>query len=354
MRDSATFYTVSDAPFFAGTVALVNSLRITRNGGDVVILDHGLAADQRKRLERHATVVTIDGRHAAGAYVYKAFPHLLGARGLAVLIDSDMIVTRALDELLRAAADGRICVFADAIPHRERWFAEWHDVLELRAPLRRQMYFNSGFVALSIGHWPDFLARWWDLCARIPPEEVFADVAQPFWAADQDALSALLASEIPFDAVEVLPEYAQAYPDEQLRAKVDVRTLRCTLDGRPVAILHHSLGPKVWAPRGWIRLRLDAYVRLLPRLLFADDVPIRLRFDEVPFWLRPNVQGRVAARTLDAAHGSLRRAVHASPDLIRRRLLALRNHVVVSRGRRSLSPRAEPLGRACPGSRRRA
>jgi hypothetical protein len=330
MNDPATFYTISDAPFFPGTAALVNSLRLTRNEGEIVVLDRGLTPDQRARLEPHVTVVDLDVERPAGSYVYKAFPHLVGASGIVVVIDSDMIVTRTLGDLTRGAEDGRICVFADHRAHRQRSFAEWHEALELRAPLRRQTYLNSGFVALSTVHWPEFLRRWWDLCACIPPEQVFADVSQPFWAADQDALSAFLASEIPADAVEILPDHAEAYPDDQLRVDVNPSTLRCSLEGQPVSILHHTLGPKVWDARGWLRLRLDAYVRLLPRLLFADDVAIRLRPDEVPFWLRPSRGARVGARVLDVAHGGLRGAVHVTPDPLRRRLVASRNRIFSS------------------------
>jgi hypothetical protein len=330
MKELPTFYTISDAPFFPATVALLNSLRLSGNEGRLVILDRGLAAGQRKRLEAHADVVDVDVERPAGPYVYKAFPHLFGASGVLVLIDSDIIVTKSLDDVVELARQGRICVFADHRAHRTRWFAQWHDILALQAPLRRQTYCNSGFVAISTVHWPTFLPRWWDLCGRIPPEQVFSQVEEPFWAADQDAFSALLASEIPADAVEILPDHAEAYPDDQLRVKVDTRSLRCSLDGQPVTILHHTLGPKVWEPRGWLRLRLDAYVRLLPRLLFAPDVSLRLRTDEVPFWLRPGRAAAVAARALDSVHWALRAAVYATPGPMRQRLIGARNRIITS------------------------
>ena len=38
----------------------------------------------------------------------------------------------------------------------------------------------------------------------------------------------------------------------------------------------------------------DAYVRLMRRLLFADDVPLRLPPAAVPFWLRPGGATRAA------------------------------------------------------------
>jgi len=45
-----TYYTIANAPFFPGVVALLNSLRLTRNTGELVVLDRGLDDDQRERL----------------------------------------------------------------------------------------------------------------------------------------------------------------------------------------------------------------------------------------------------------------------------------------------------------------
>lgn len=118
-----------------------------------------------------------------------------------------------------------------------------------------------------------------------------------------DALNALLMSELEPDATEVLPEHGSAHPDDLLRAQVDdSRTLACTLDGRPVSILHYSLAPKAWEPNAWLRVRDDAYVRLLPRVLFGDDVPLRLEARDVPFWLRPRRSARRLVRALDHAN----------------------------------------------------
>jgi hypothetical protein len=327
VSDPVTFYTVSDAGYFPATVALLNSLRLTGNSGGLVILDRGLSRAQRARLEGHATVVDLD-LGAAAAHVYKAFPYQLGATGIVIVIDGDIIVTRSLDDIVRRVEAGRICVFPDQPWGRTRWFAEWHEALGLRAPLRRQEYVNSGFVAVSTSHWPELLRRWWEVCAKIPREQVLAGAELPFWAADQDAFNALLASEVPQEAIEILPDYAEAYPDDQLRVEVEPGSLRCWLDGQPVALLHHVHWPKVWAPRGWIRLRLDAYVQLFPRVLFGQDVPLRLSQDEVVFWLRSTPTARLCARILDGAHGSIRAAVHATPRSLRRRLVGSRNRLL--------------------------
>jgi hypothetical protein len=108
---------------------------------------------------------------------------------------------------------------------------------------------------------------------------------------------------------------------------VDARTLRCELRGEPISILHYSLAPKAWQRRAMVRLRDDAYVRLLPRLLFGDDVAVRLEPKSVPVWLRPGARGRALVRGADLAHGGVRGAVHALPGPVRDRALALRNVV---------------------------
>jgi hypothetical protein len=258
----------------------------------------------------------------------KAYPHLLEPAGIVVVVDSDMIVSRSLAEISALAGDGRICIFPDPPPHRGRWFAEWEQALELRAPLRRRTYLNAGFVALSTDHWPDLLARWWELCDRVPREQHFGRFEQPFWAGDQDVLNAILASEVPEEALAELPEAGEAYPDDLLETVVvDERTLYCELRGEPTSILHYSLSPKAWQRRALLRVRDDAYVRLLPRLLFEDDVAVLLEPKSVPLWLRPGFRARVLVRGADLTHGGIRGAVHALPRPVRDRALALRNAV---------------------------
>jgi hypothetical protein len=322
-----TYYTIATAPFFPGLVALLNSLRLSGNKGELVVLDRGLSDAQRRRLEPHARLVQLPVEAASRPELLKPFPRMLEPEGVIVLVDSDMLVVRSLEWVAERAEAGAICLFPDPIP--DRWFAEWEQILALRRPLRRRPYLNSGFVALSVERWPGMLDRWWELCAAIPPDQPRTSQEAPFWAADQDALNAYLSSELPDDAVEQLPAGGEAYPEEALQVRVvDARTLACELDGEPVSVLHHSLGPKVWQPYGWVRLREDAYVQLLPRVLFGEDVPLRLDPAEVPFRLRPG-RGPDAARTaLDTVHGGLRGAVNAMPPAVRERLVAARNRLL--------------------------
>jgi hypothetical protein len=321
-----TYYTIANAQFFPGLVALLNSLRLSGNHGELVVLDRGLVDLQREMLAPHASVVRLPDEQVAHPAVLKAYAQAFDPTGIVMIIDADMMVVHALDWVAGRAAAGRICLFPDPIP--DRWFAEWADILELRAPVRRGTYLNAGFVAFDAERWPALLARWWELCARIPDDQLYVDQALPFWAGDQDALNALLFSELAADAVDELPIYGEAYPEQLLRVRVqDPETLACELDGHPATILHYSLGPKAWQRLGWLRLRNDAYVRLLPRVLFAPDVTLRLDPRTLPFRLRSGLAPSAVRNSLDAAHRTARATAHAMPGPVRDRLVALRNRL---------------------------
>ncbi len=126
--------------------------------------------------------------------------------------------------------------------------------------------------------------------------------------------------------MEELPVDGEAFPEQLLRVRVqDPWTLASELDGEPTTILHYSLGPKAWQRFGWLRLRNDAYVRLLPRVLFADDVTIRLDPRGLPFRLRSGFAPNAVRNSLDVVHRSARATAHATPAPVRARLIAFRN-----------------------------
>jgi hypothetical protein len=313
VESQATYFTVSDRSFFPGTVALLNSLRLSGNRGSFVVVDVGLGRAQRSRLARHGRVVSAPSGVARP--LFKALPKLFDPRGAIVILDSDMLVTDHLWPVVLKAMEGKICVFPDHVSQTGRWFPEWQSVLGLRAPLRRQTYVNSGFIALSVDHWPSFLPRFWDLSERVPLGSVFAgqDMDRPFWTADQDTLNALLMSEIPPTAVEILPASDEVYPDGLMDTKVvDLETLECVWAGSRPKILHHSMNPKIWARGGWRRVRRDAYARLFARVVCGQDAPLRMRPEELPLWLRPDALGRMTLEGLDVTHGMV--------SAIRRRL----------------------------------
>ncbi len=301
-----TYFTFSDTRFFPGTVALLNSLRLTGNHGSFVVVDVGLEDVQRSRLARHATVVRAP--RGVARPLFKALPRLYDPKGTIVIMDSDMLVTNSLGRVAEKAAEGKISVFPDHYSQTERWFKEWETVLGLNAPLRRQTYVNSGFLAFSVEHWPSFLSRFWELSERVPLESVFAgpDMDHPFWTADQDTLNAFLMSEIPSTAVEILPAGQEVYPDALTHVTViDPETLECSWAGLRPVILHYSMNPKAWSRNGWRRVRWDAYSRLFGRVVCGNDVPLRMEPEELPLWLRPDAIGKVALMGLDVTHGML-------------------------------------------------
>lgn len=290
---TARFYTLSDAGFFVGTVALFNSLRLTGHDSELVVLDCGLTGEQRELLGA-AGVVLVASPDDASAYFLKPYPAMLEPDGVVVVVDSDMAITDSLHPILSRAAAGEVCVFPDHPLDLRRWFAEWHEIFDLGAPLRRHTYMNAGFLAVAAEQWQWLLERWRELCLRLPG--LTEELGHPEAVAqrDQDALNALLMSEVPADALHVLPPYELDLRRVEVR---DAESLVCVAHGARQPILHLALSPKVWQPGGWRHVGLNtAYVRLMPRLLFGADVPIRLAPDDVPLWLRPGRGARVAAR----------------------------------------------------------
>jgi hypothetical protein len=326
VRGDATYYTISDTEYFLGTVMLLNSLRLTGNEGKLVVLDAGLHAGQRALLEGHAEVVDVSKKIAGTPVLMKPYPCLLGASGTIVLIDSDIVVTGRLDEALDVARAGRI-VAAPAWTEagRNRWFAEWEPTLKLRAPLRREDWFNNDFVVLDAGHWPKLLARWWELNELIPAEQAWLD-NQPFNAPDAGALNALLMSEIPRSALALLPQGDEAFGGHVTIENVE--SLCCTLNGRPTRLLHYPDSPKPWQRRGWVRAGATAYAKIIRRLLFEPDVPLPLDQADVPVWLRPSPRGQVEVRAHAAANSTIGWLTRRLPETGRDRLRDWRRKAV--------------------------
>jgi hypothetical protein len=305
-------------------VILLNSLRLTGNGGEVVVLDIGLTPAQRRRLEPHARLVEPPGEVRDAPMLVKSFPHMLEPEGVTVVIDSDMMVTRPLDPIVEQAAAGKVCLFADIEDQRHRWIPEWEQAFGLAQPPRRQHYLNAGFIALSTTHWPDLLRRYWECCERIPAGHTMASDApyeQPFWGGDQDAINALLMSEVDEEAIVELPEAEGPSADLLGAVRVrDERTLECELRGRRPYLMHYWGGPKPWQRQAWMRVRRDAFVTLMPRVLFGPDVPVRMDPRELPRWARPGRVGGAELSALTLLNGGARLALRAVPRHTRARL----------------------------------
>jgi hypothetical protein len=322
---SATYYTVSDHRFFLGTLALLNSLRVTGNVGDLVVLDAGLTPYQRKLLAGHATVVDPPEQIKRHPHLMRPYPYLAQATGTVVIIDSDIIVTGSLDAIIEQAREGKIGMcpaWTQAV--RQRWFAEWETTLRLEAPLRRDDWVHNGFVAFSTEHWPRLLERWWEVCELIPSADMHGRLS-PFQSPDADALNALLMSEIPRDGLALLAEGDEVFGGNV--AVEDFETLRCTFGGRPVKLLHLVDNPKPWERSGWLRLAATDYIRLMRRLLFASDVPLRLNRNQAPLWLRPGLGGELTLRTLGGTNRGMVWSLSKVPEPLRDRVRGLRRQL---------------------------
>jgi len=76
-----------------------------------------------------------------------------------------------------------------------------------------------------------------------------------------------------------------------------------------------------------MRVRRNAYVRLLPRLLTGPDVPLRLADEELPLWLRPGPLGGLALRGLSVVNGAVRAVVRRTPPSVYRLLRRFRDRL---------------------------
>lgn len=334
MTPAPTVYTLADSRYFIGVVALLNSLRLTGHDYAMVVLDCGFTDDQRTRLSKHGSVVTLPPELAARNVLAKPFFRETARDGVALWIDADILVTGPLASIVDSAREGRVCAYpVDHVDQRGRRFIEWTGQFGLAADPRKQVYVQAGFLALDLPRHRELLDRWWEACETIPAREVFeGDIESPLWAGDQDALNALLMSEVPSADVQVLPESEAVFPPAAEQARVlDRATLSCELDGRPVRLVHYSWVPKPWAPLAWRRTRRplsDVYRQLLPRVLFERDVTLRLAPNEVPPSLRPGLSGGAARAGIAVARPLRRLAARAAahlPERVRNRLLELRD-----------------------------
>lgn len=306
-----TYYTIGSANYFAGTVGLLNSLRLLGHRDELAVLDDGFTERQRTALSPHVQLVPSPGAEVTNSTLYKPFPFLLRPTGTVVIVDSDVILNRSLDPILERAAAGEVVAYPD--PEHDRWFAEWQEVFDLPMPPRRQPYVCAHFIAFSVEHWPELLGRWWSASQRVYSHATIAEgvtsAGNPTAQADQDALNAILMTHVPREALALLPAEERPHSPVLRRVTVtDSRTLACEYGGHRVTMLHADGGPKPWQPGAWVRVRLDAYSRLLRRLLHSSDVTLPWPPGEplVP-WLAPGRRGMAPLRALDLVNRVPRR-----------------------------------------------
>ncbi|MEZ5099736.1 MAG: hypothetical protein R3C15_08055 [Thermoleophilia bacterium] len=310
--EGCRIFCIASAAYYPGVVATLNSLRLVGHGEEVQVLDCGLLPAQRRALAAHATVV--EAPRDVPPYLLKWALPAASPAPVSVLLDSDVIVTDRLDRLVETAAAGAVVGVADRIVRRFR--PEWGE-LGL-GPVEPRPYLNAGVVAVPAARLGPLVEAVERVLAGVDPARgLFGgrpDVDYAFYFADQDALNAVLATW-PADASVALDHELAPFPPFPGLRLLDRRSLAVAYaDGRRPLLLHH-IGRKPWLAR----TRRTVFSELLPRVLLADDVTLRLDPAELPLRLRGGAAARgpeLAAHlcgTLAAQRGrlGLRRAIAA-------------------------------------------
>jgi hypothetical protein len=306
----AAFYCVTGRDFFLGAVALLNSLRLVGHREPLVVLDCGMDEAQRRRLEPHATVLPAP-REAPPSALKFAAPRARPTDVIAVL-DADIIVTRRLDEPLAAARDGRLAAFEN---DRDRWFAEWADLLDL-GELRRGPYLTSSALFLGSG-----IAEWMlpavdERVEAVDVDRTWAGAGaedDPLFFLDQDVVNAVARANLDPGRIDALPARLAPIPPFRGLSLRDPERLACAYaDGTEPLLLHHA-SRKPWL----VTMRSNAYSRLLTRVLTGPDVELRIEPGELAPQLRPGGLGAAARAAVDVGVGV--------PAFARRKLLPHRS-----------------------------
>lgn len=293
---SVAFYTVSDARFFLGTAALLNSLRAVGHDEPLLLLDCGLEPWQRALLEPHTALVpSLSG---ASAVLSKTVLPRARPAEVMVLVDSDVLVLRHLEPLFEQARGGRAVAFTD--PLQDRFFPEWGELLDL-GPLTPHPYVNAGMLVL-----PRRLGL--ELVEVVHAKRGVVDLARtgraevhdarptpgyPFRFPDQDIWNAALAVPRRAGDLVALEQRLSPFPPFRGVRPVDGSALECRDgDGARPYVLHFTGRHKPWlAPT-----RATLYHRLMSCLLLAPDALVRVPPGRLPAALRAGVAGSLARR----------------------------------------------------------
>jgi len=287
------FYTVANAGHFIGAVALINSLRLLGHSEPIRLVDAGLDPSQRRRLEPHVELVPAPAG-VAPVHLAPYGPQLMPAE-VQIILDADLIATRRLDDLFDSGAAGRTVGFVNDPPNHERWFAEWSSVLSLGQVAKRP-YLNAGQLVLPEVMNDRILTPWiagQDALGLGDTRYGRARITEPFYFADQDVLNAVLGAHLQEEEIEIRPHELAPHPPflglklRDMGGSESGVPLCAYPDGRTPYFLHHTMD------KPWLRATpINVYSLLLPRLLLAEDVALRLSAREVPLRLRADRLGR--------------------------------------------------------------
>lgn len=293
VNSQITFYTICNATYFPGLIGLINSLRLLGHNERLVVLDCGLSSEQKDLLRPHCELFELPSDIAQNPQQYKPFPYLLNPQGTIAIIDSDIIVTKSLEEILKTASQGKVCVFPD--PESDRWFCEWQDLFKLSISPRHQTYVNSGFVVFSTLKQPDLLKRWWQSCELIfdrPTLQEGIESENPTSNGDQDPFNALLMSEFSQEILAIQPYAEEVFGDFTSVQIFDSKTLTCEYRSHAVTLLHACTRPKPWEPSARHTItQHNVYTHLLRRLTAEPDIAVKVPPKLLPTWLRPGLLG---------------------------------------------------------------
>ena len=306
----AAFYCMSSAAHFLGAVGMINSLRLQGHTESIYLLDLGLTDAQRELLAAEATIVPAPS--GTQPWLSKTIAPLAHPAETMILIDSDIIVTRPLGELLERGAGGGVVAFENDV---QRFVGEWGELLDL-GPVRPGPYVSSGLVMLGGDTGAEVLRLLDDRQHRVEFERSYFGADEPGYALrflDQDVLNAVLRTRIDPDSVHTMPYGLMPNQPFQGLRILDERSLCCAYgDGaEPYAVHHFSRKP-------WIaRQRANVYSLLLTRCLVGPGLALGVEEEKVPLRLRRGAAARTARLAVDIGIGG--------PAAIRRRMAGERH-----------------------------
>ena len=292
---SAGFYCVADDRYFLGAVGLVNSLRLHGHEEPVFVLDCGLTPGQRELLATEARIVDPPGGGELHPWLLKTVAPLAHPAEVAVLIDTDMIVTRSLAPLVERAAEGAVVAFENDTP---RFVPEWGELLDL-GEARPGPYVSSGLVLAGGEAGARLLALMDDRQERVEIERTVFGTGEGGYAfrfPEQDVLNAILRTRIGPEHQEALVNRLAPNPPFAGVRLSDEAAVRVRYDdGTEPYVLHH------FHRKPWLEpIFHGLYSRLLARLLLGPGIALRVEPEEVPLRMRSGARARVARARVDA------------------------------------------------------
>jgi hypothetical protein len=309
------YYTVANAPYFLGTVALLNSLRRVGEDGALVVVDCGLTEAQRELLRGRATVIASQaGLHPV---LQKARGPLACPAKVMAFIDADILVTRSLDPIVRDAEAGRVVVFED-YGNPDRYFAEWSSLGLGKVP--RRPYVNSGLFAFSWETAKRLLPLFLQMQERVEVSSTFkagGSPSYPLYFADQDLLNALLCARFDECTTRLDRRLSPFPPFEGVELSLGERTLCTYADGVTPFALHHTYR-KPWLAS----LQPNLYSRLFTILMNDPQACLALDPRQLPLRLtnhRLASADRWRAATQNAVHVRVRGKLKVRPRIARAR-----------------------------------